>query len=160
MFRDTTLWSVRLDMIDTVLLTTLHATKSTIHATLIGISFSGITRWLNQDCACSRLFLAWRKLTRAATHSRPARPTPAPIPALAPMLRPAFEVEGTLSAIGSAVVVGVAAVLAESGGEVEVEDVEVVLLDGVEDEDFELVVLDEVEDEDVDSVVTVVFASM
>jgi hypothetical protein len=134
-------------MIDTVLLTTLHATKSTNHATLIGISFSGITRWLNQDCACSRLFLALRKLTRAATHSRLAKPIPAPIPALAPMLRPAFEVEGALSAIGSAVVVGVAAVLAESGGEAEVEDVEVVLLD-------------EAEDEVIDSVVTVVLAWM
>jgi hypothetical protein len=144
---DTTLWSVRLHMIDTVLLTTLHATKSTNHATLIGISFSGITRWLNQDCACSRLFLALRKLQRAATHNRLAKPIPAPIPALAPMLRPAFEVEGALSAIGSAVVVGVAAVLAESGGEAEVEDVEVVLLD-------------EAEDEVIDSVVTVVLAWM
>jgi hypothetical protein len=71
------------------------------------------------------------------------------------------EVEGTFtSAMGAVVVVGVAAVLAESDGEVEVEDVEVVLLDGVEDEDVELVLLDEVDDEDVDSVVTVVFASM
>jgi uncharacterized Fe-S cluster-containing protein len=157
---DNTLRTKRLNMIDTVLFTLLHATKSTNYATTIGASFSGLTRWLNQDCACSRLFLAWRKLTRAATHSRPARPAPAPIPAFAPVLR-LVEVEGTFtSAMGAVVVVGVAAVLAESDGEVEVEDVEVVLLDGVEDEDVELVLLDEVDDEDVDSVVTVVFASM
>jgi hypothetical protein len=109
----------------------------------MGTSFSGFTRWLNQDCPCSRLFLAWRKLTRAATHSRPAKPTPAPIPAFAPVPRPVVELGGVLSA-RAVVSVGVAV-------EGEVEDVALVLLDEVEDEDANLVLLvllDELEDEE------------
>jgi hypothetical protein len=113
------------------------------HATLIGISLSGLTRWLNQDCACSRLFLALRKLTRAATHSRPANPIPAPIPAFALVLRP-VEVDGAVSKTGAVGVVGVAV----EGG---IEDMVLALLDEVEDEDVELVLLDETEDEDIDA---------
>jgi hypothetical protein len=140
----------------------------------MGASFSGFTRWLNQDCACSRLFLAWKKLTRAATHSRPAKPMPAPIPAFAPVLR-VVEVEGAFtSAMGAVVVVGVAVWVGMEDVDVALEESEDVALEESEDvaleeaegaaleeaEDVALVLLDEAEDEDIDSVVTVVLASI
>jgi hypothetical protein len=99
----------------------IHASKSINHATIMGASFSGLTRWLDHDCACSRLFLAWRNITTAATHTRAAKPTPAPIPAFAPVLRP-LSGEGPTSSRDAVVIVDV---VAEG-------EAEVVLLGGVE----------------------------
>jgi hypothetical protein len=104
-------------------------------------------RWLNHDCACSRLSLAWKNITIAETHSRPAKPIPAPIPAFAPVLRPVVVVDGALSA-RAVVSVGVAV-------EGEVEGVALVMFGGAGDDvnvEVEIVVLEEVEVEDVERV--------
>lgn len=50
--------------------------------------FSGFVRWSNQSCACARLLLVLKNSRSAATSSIAANPTLAPIPALAPVLRP------------------------------------------------------------------------